>query len=477
MLQNQHPSTDDLRERVRSALQQWRQDGVNSSPLQHLHLFRRVQRSTHSHPHAATNQLLLQLLKTLETQHPVEAQLLRQRFYDGELAYTVAHRASLGESTFYRKQNEAIRLLADCIQNEEECALAEYQRHQEQRLPAPSYLRLIGVDEHLEQLAVQVVQPDPPWLVLISGIGGIGKSSLVNALARHLLVQRHDYEVGWVTAQQQLYHLGGAIQPMEAPALTAQALVEALFGQLWGDAVKPSTYRFQDLLQALIQKLKMQPHLIFIDNLETVRDVEGLLPMLRRLANPSRFVLTSRQNLFAEPDIFHFSLPELTPTQALELIRAEAWQRNLPQVLAASDEELSNIWGAVGGNPLALRLVAGQMHIHSLEIVLRDLRSAASHKVDAFYTYIYWQAWEELNELERNVLLVMPMTSEEGGTTDFLAAVSQLSLVDLRAALERLVILSLVDSRGDLNHRRFSIHNLTRTFLHQQVAKWRSTHA
>jgi hypothetical protein len=35
-----------------------------------------------------------------------------------------------------------------------------------------------------------------------------------------------------------------------------------------------------------------------------------------------------------------------------------------------------------------------------------------------------------------------------------------------------LVRLNLVDVRGDLQQRRYSIHNLTRTFLHEQVLRW-----
>jgi hypothetical protein len=34
------------------------------------------------------------------------------------------------------------------------------------------------------------------------------------------------------------------------------------------------------------------------------------------------------------------------------------------------------------------------------------------------------------------------------------------------------VALNLVNSLGDLTERRFAIHNLTRTFLQEQVARW-----
>jgi hypothetical protein len=36
----------------------------------------------------------------------------------------------------------------------------------------------------------------------------------------------------------------------------------------------------------------------------------------------------------------------------------------------------------------------------------------------------------------------------------------------------RLVGLNLVDSVGGLTERRFTIHNLTRSFLQEQVLRW-----
>jgi len=39
-------------------------------------------------------------------------------------------------------------------------------------------------------------------------------------------------------------------------------------------------------------------------------------------------------------------------------------------------------------------------------------------------------------------------------------------------ALIRLVQLNLVDSRGDLLTRRYTIHYLTATFLQEQVVRW-----
>ena len=70
---------------------------------------------------------------------------------------------------------------------------------------------------------------------------------------------------------------------------------------------------------------------------------------------------------------------------------------------------------------------------------------------------------------------MMPLVTEAGGDLAFLTAMAtgaNLSAAAVSDALTRLAGLSLVDSRGGLHERRYTIHALTRTFLQEQVLKW-----
>ena len=49
---------------------------------------------------------------------------------------------------------------------------------------------------------------------------------------------------------------------------------------------------------------------------------------------------------------------------------------------------------------------------------------------------------------------------------------SQLNPSAVATALDLLVRLNLVESRGGLNERRYTIHSLTATFLLEQVLRW-----
>jgi len=126
----------------------------------------------------------------------------------------------------------------------------------------------------------------------------------------------------------------------------------------------------------------------------------------------------------------------------------------------------------VGGNPLALRLVTGQLHLLALPQVIENLREARGKKTEDLYRFIYWDAWQRLPAEARDVLMLMPLFAGDGADLAAISRVSDLPHDPLMQALEYLVKLSLVNVAGDLHHRRYSIHRLTETFLLREVIKW-----
>lgn len=462
-----------LEQDVRQALKDWHSANHSASPLTYLYLWRKMQRAGYSAPRQATNQVLLEALAELKETHEADDQVLQMRFLDLLPIHQVANKLNVAESTVYYLQREAIRRLADTLRTQEDTASAAQKELLARRLPAATYVNLIGVETRLEQLIQTLVAPQPPWLVALEGIGGIGKTSLAHAAVQHLVQRGLLDEVGWVSAQATRFSLGGVIRAVEQPALRAEALIENILYQLAPEVALGAASSTERLLGLLQARLKATPHLIVIDNLETLTDVESLLPTLQKLANPTKFLLTSRERMYAELSLFHLQVDELSEFDALRLVRQEAELSNLPVLATSPEADLRPIVETVGGNPLALRLVIGQTHIHPLKTILGDLRSARTQTVDHLYTYIYWQAWESLDELSRRVLLTMPLAHPQGEELDYLADVGALDADDVRLALNKLVTLNLVDARGGLHDRRYSIHGLTRTFLQNQVAKWK----
>lgn len=454
---------------IYQALKVWSKGDSKKSSLHNLSLFHQFRHEGYS-IHKATNKVILEALAELEKEKPKPAILLRKRFIGNESVHIVANYFNVSDSYVYNLQREAIGYLAETLQEMEQAAINARQEILETRLEFPTYSYLIGVEQHLSTLRQTVVESKRPWIVSIEGIGGIGKTSLADALLRQIISQGLFENFGWVSARQEMLNLGGGIKPIEQPALTVEGLVEELVMQLLG--FTPAQLSGKQAFDALHHRLKEQPHLIVIDNLETMVDVESLLPTLRRFASPTKFLLTSRKSLYGKSGVYHFVLPPLSEANALRLIREEANVHHLPHLAEASDEDLLPIYETVGGNPLALRLLVGQTHMHPLHIILGDLKAARGEKVENLYTYIYRRAWDTLDQLTRMTFCQTPLALDQGSELDFLQAITGLELHDLRRALDLLVTLNLVDLKGKLGKRRYSIHNLTRTFLEEQVIKW-----
>lgn len=454
---------------IQEALKQWH-DPAADRPLRDLRMVRNLLQKKQT-LHLAVNQLLLNIIAELDRTDRESANLLRLRYLDRMDTTQVANRLHISEPTYFRRHGRAIELLTHLLWVEEEAAQAEFKAAVEARLELPTYEELFGVEHYLNQLLSLLDGEGAPWIVLVEGIGGIGKTALVDAFMRRAIHRPRFDNFGWVTARQSTFKLDGALVPMSARALTAETLLSALAEQILEEAL-PLPFSVDRVLPLLLAQMKARPHLIVIDNLETIADVESLLPTLQRLTHPSKFILTSRQRLDGEASIYPLQLTPLPEDEALALVRHEARMRNLPVLYEAKEEDLHPIFEIVGGNPLALRLVVGQTHRHALHTVLSDLHAARGSTVEHLYTHIYRRAWDSLGDAERQLFLTMPLTPVNGADLAFLAVASALDPGDLRDAVETLIRLNLIDHRSGLHESRYTIHSLTRTFLLEQVTLW-----
>ena len=458
-----------IHQRVRLAINMIGDASANANPLADLMLYRYMRVESAAADPAL--QLFEHAISLLAGRDPEAATILRMRYLEAYSIKQSADALHVQESTVYQRQRKAIERLVDVIYALECDAQTAYRQRMLTRLEAPPLNVLVGMGDFIEELCRHLRQEDAPFLTLLHGLGGIGKTTIAGAVARRMLEEGHLTDIAWVSARQEYLSYAGAIQNVDQPALSAEELVRLLFEQLFGCS-NQALFSIEDAVNQLREYLRDVPHLVVVDNLETVVDLVELLPILRRLGGASRFLLTSRNALHVEQDVYHVPVRELDLQSAGELIRQIARQRNLTALAGASDADLDAVYAIVGGNPLALRLVIGQTYAHSLETVLGDLAAARSARAENLYTYIYRAAWASLDETARNVLLATPLLPQRGGDLDFLVAVSELRYREVQRALAELVALNLVDVSGTLNQRRYSIHNLTRSFLQEQVIRW-----
>ena len=328
--------------------------------------------------------------------------------------------------------------------------------------------RLFGVDEVRTKLEGLLLQSGRPWLIAIDGMGGLGKTSLAHALAWAMFESHRFYDVAWVSARQEEFLPEGVLRKVNQSVLTAETFVDTLLTQL--DPGLGLT-RSSDEKQAILSRwLKAKPYLVVVDNLETTEDQQSLLPLLQQLANPTKFLLTTRYSLRTQTHVHSHRLRGLDEEDTHALLRHEADVRGIPMLAQAKSESLGRIYQVVGGNPLALKLVVGQLSVLPLPQVLDTLRQADTRSIEHLYVYMYWQAWEMLSEPGKQTLVAMPL-AQEGSFSDVMRE-SELNAQQTGQALKELTTLSLVEVSGDVEQPRYRIHRLTETFLLNEVIKW-----
>lgn len=414
---------------------------------------------------AARNRAILNRgLYVLKTQSPDSEELLRERFEHRRDVLAVANRLNVSESSIYYRQRQAISQLTEILNRLEENARTDWREHMLARLDLPTYSKLIGVEELTQTLIDVLTGENDHFILALDGLGGMGKTALADKVARDLIDQMGFEEIAWTTAKQtHLSSLGRLKVESGRPALTFPILLEKLADQFGVSNEDPMTQLKKQ--QIVKNHLRERSCLIIVDNLETVADYRSLLPQLRANQNPSKFLLTSRLRLFDEPDVFSISLKELPMESAFELLREEASRTGFTALTESTDEELKKIYDVVGGHPLALKLVVGQLRFRSLPRVLGRFETGGQKSPDKLFDYIYQEIWETLDDDGKMTLLALSQASETGFTFEHIVSISGLPEVNVDRSLENLVLLSLVDLGGNLYERRYRLHRLTEVFL------------
>lgn len=460
---------------LEQALRNWHQENAPAALEMVLpHLVRRTAAAWPQggtpNPRQVNNQLLLELLEALAVVDIEAATLLRRRYVDDETGFAVANSLGISESAFYRQRRDALQTLVELALSQEQEARSALVVSLESRLELPSYNQLFGIAP-LQRRLRQLLQPRSDIkLICLTGIGGIGKTALADAMARDAIAGGHFEDLAWISVRQKQLGLLGEIQETGHAALAPDELLEALHQQLSGLPTPPRAT--DEILSALNERLNRKRHLIVLDNLETITDYQELFPLLQELSQSAWILVTSRSGFYDQPGVHIINLTELRPDDAEAFVRDEAHRRGVGDLAEAPAEMVAEIYSIAGGNPLALKLIIGQAQVRSLSTVLEDLSEARGRRVETLYEFIYRKAWDLLDDNARHLLLTMPLVAAPGTRLDHLAGVTGLARDDLYDALDLLIRLSLVTVGGSLNERRYQIHRLTETFLHKQVTKW-----
>ena len=316
---------------------------------------------------------------------------------------------------------------------------------------------MVGFSDFVPELE-QILLPNSPHnILLISGIGGIGKSTLAAAIARSLISQPKFQLFTWINADKLIN---------ESPHLEIQ--IDLLRNHLQSEFLaqdKNSPAALQDCLAS-------QTCLVVIDGINEESPYDTFLKELQQFPQSTKFIITSRRRPTSEQSSYQFSLGELNEENAARLIDVHSNQIGLGEQADFLAKNFTEIYKWIGGNPLAIKLMIGLLHTYPLQTILKDLKRVKIKDTEKMYRYIYWQAWNPLDESAKKLLAAMPLIAEEGAGISMLLFITKMDEEQIYEAVQSLLTRSLIEYRGAPDIHRYGIHHLTRSFLQTEIVKW-----
>ncbi|MGQ9718212.1 MAG: NB-ARC domain-containing protein, partial [Anaerolineae bacterium] len=244
-------------------------------------------------------------------------------------------------------------------------------------LPQPDYVRFVGREKELEWLRRRLSPQDRAWVMVITGIGGVGKSALALAIGHEY---RRRYEelppeerfeaIVWASAKERVLTAGGEERAAPEGRIFRtlgdiyRAIAQALERE---DITRASAEEQDEIVQAALTR---QRTLLILDNMEEVAD-EEVRAFVRNLPAPTKAIITTREWIPVGGDELRLMGMEWEEAEALMAAEAEA------RGVGLDEAQRRVLYQRTAGLPLPIRLsVARLASGETFEQVVRWLGDA-----------------------------------------------------------------------------------------------------
>ncbi len=359
--------------------------------------------------------------------------------------------------------------------------------------------RVLGREQHIEQALSFLKVNKGSLAVAITGLGGIGKSTVAYEIAERGLNLNLFMKVIWESAKS--YTLDNdEIEEVEIPtpwsafsgsSFSFEGLLNSLALHLNREDLLKGERCIEQKLSEISIELSKERYLIVLDNLETSHNPKMVLSYLQRMLRQGETcLLMTMREVPPYFEGFHLQLGTLDTHCSIALLKQEATLRNVNALLEDTpevEEALQKIAGFGGGHPLTLKLIIRQLNLFSLDRIFQNLSTAYAEKArlqknskGGIYTYIFKDNWESLTPKSQRLLLAMkdrPGQFTEAQIMQFFYPESlgdpQL-MAELDTILGELVKYSFLEIKGGLD-KSYNLNSLTLHFLNTGLIEyWRN---
>ena len=327
-------------------------------------------------------------------------------------------------------------------------------------LPQPDYGQFIGREQELEQV-LNILLPYPRSqypLVTITGIGGIGKTTLALHVAHRFL---RDYDhipeearfkaIIWTSAKQTVL-TAEDIMPRRQALRTLEDIYSAIAITLRREDIILTNQ--QNQTELLRSALAQQRSLLVVDNLETIDD-DAVLQFLRELPAPTKAIVTTRHRIDVA---YPLRLVGMRWNDVQKLVAQESREKDVK----LSQEEVAQLYRRTGGVPLAIVWSIAQIGFgYSIEAVLERLGQPSSDVA----RFCFNNAIDLIHNKPAYTLLGALAMFPFDASREALGLVTRFSVLDRDDGLVMLDKLSLVNKQEN----RFSLLPLTKEYARNEL--------
>ncbi len=314
-----------------------------------------------------------------------------------------------------------------------------------------------------DELKKVIEEMEGARVVIIEGARGSGKTALALRVIDHHLGGERFGAIVWTTAKG---------RPVSLPECLDNISLTLDFPHTLQLPMPQKEAVLLDELQG-----RAMPCLIALDNFETIDDPGVIELVSAKLPRCCTVLITSARPVpIAGDDVSVIRLEELPQADARDYFQKRAARRGLD---AVSEAQFADLFALLGGNPLALEWVVGQMSSEGREIewIVEDLRQGKGDIFDSLFA----SSWTALPEAARLVLGALALLATDA-TEEALAATCGLATAEFREALiklRQLYLLRRVHTRSSpselvpvgaaLDTVRYGVHPLTREYVRRRL--------
>ena len=374
------------------------------------------------------SEYLIKYIDVVKNKNPQHSKVLFEKYINNNSTTIITQKYFLSKDQVNRYKRAGLTQISKKIMNEEK----KYKQKQKMKFvkELPFFDGVFyGREIESQQLIEFLNYSKNNKKILISGIGGIGKSAFVNKVLRDYIETNFLYKnLIWIRIPNEI-----------------------------------EKNKINFFLETKIKDKNISNKIIVLDNINHREDYKIINKFIdKHFLHNSKVIYTSRYRPITESEVDEIRISEIEEKYFKKFFKELVNTSNIDDTIS------QEFYKIIGGNPLAIKVTTSLINIFSPEILLENFSKIKIDSVEDMFNFIFSKSWEALNINAQKCLMSIPVFQDNSITIKEIADIAAISLADVINSISILYERSLIEVRGSFIEKDYGIHFLTYTFLNQK---------